>query len=145
MLFVVCWFFFSKSAFLKNSFRKTISVKQLGSRSGPTFYKPWSGTKLFANVVSRLHFPFCPAWSRSKLFANVISREHFVGPDLYLNCLQTWSAEDSLLGLNWIQIVCKCNQQTTFCRAWTGSKLFANVISRRHFVGPEVDPYCLQM
>ena len=29
--------FFSKSSFLKNSFRNTISVKQFGTRSGPTF------------------------------------------------------------------------------------------------------------
>ena len=29
------------------------SVKQSGSRSGPTFCRAWSGTKLFAKVISR--------------------------------------------------------------------------------------------
>ena len=111
--------FFSKSAFLNNSFRNTTSVKQLGSSSGPTFYQPRSESKLLANVVSRLHFPFCRAWSMSKLFANVISRQHFVRPDLYPNFYQTWSADDSLLCLIWVQTVCKWNQQTAFCPAWS--------------------------
>ena len=29
------------------------SVKQVGSRSGPTFCRSWSGSKLFAKVISR--------------------------------------------------------------------------------------------
>ena len=31
------WYFFSKSTYLENSLRNTIWVKQIGSRSGPTF------------------------------------------------------------------------------------------------------------
>ena len=42
---------FSKSTFSKNSF----SVKQFGSRSGPTFCRDWSGSNLFAKVISRRH------------------------------------------------------------------------------------------
>ena len=34
--------------FSKNYFRNNISVKQFGSRSGPTFCPSWSGSKLFA-------------------------------------------------------------------------------------------------
>ena len=30
-------------------------VKQFGLRSGPTFCQPWSGSKLFAKVISRRH------------------------------------------------------------------------------------------
>ena len=53
--FVVCWFFF-KINFLR---KKKIfqehhqSVKKNGSRSGPTFCRSWSGSKLFAKVISR--------------------------------------------------------------------------------------------
>ena len=131
-LFVV-GLFFSKSAFFEKFIQEyTISIKQLGSRSGQKIYQPRSGSKqLFANVVARLHLTICLAWSRSKLFANVISR-HFVGPDLDPNCLQMWSADNSLSGLIWIRTVCKWNQ-------------FANVISRRHFVGPDLDRNCLQL
>ena len=40
ILRVVGWyFFFSKSTFLKNSFRNTIKVSHFGCRSGPTFYR----------------------------------------------------------------------------------------------------------
>ena len=45
--------------FLKTNFFKKIfqeyhqSVKQFGSRSGPTFYWAWSGSKLFAKFISR--------------------------------------------------------------------------------------------
>ena len=47
--------FFKKLSFSKNSFRNTFSyqsVKHLGSRSGPTFCRSWSGSKLFAKVIS---------------------------------------------------------------------------------------------
>ena len=51
----VCWFFFSKLSFLKNSFRNTISIKQLGSTPGPMFCWVWCGFKLFAKANSRWH------------------------------------------------------------------------------------------
>ena len=44
--FHVCWFFF------KLLFRNTISVKQFGSRSGPTFCHVRSGSKMFAIWLS---------------------------------------------------------------------------------------------
>ena len=49
-------FFFSNKLFAKNSFSNCQhyqSVKQFGSRSGPTFCWAWSGSKLFAKVISR--------------------------------------------------------------------------------------------
>ena len=52
--FFIHWFV-SKSTFLKNSFSNIISVQQFGSRSGPTFCRAWSGSKLFAKVISRWH------------------------------------------------------------------------------------------
>ena len=47
---------FSKSNFFKNFFQEYHqSVKQFGFRSGPTFCRAWSGSKLFAKVISRWH------------------------------------------------------------------------------------------
>ena len=55
------------------------SVKQFGPRSGPTFCRSWSGSKLFAKVISRQQKAllarsgptFCRSWSGSKVFARV--------------------------------------------------------------------------
>ena len=45
---------FSKLFFSKKKFWKHyLSVKQFGSRSGPIFCQSWSGSKLFAKVISR--------------------------------------------------------------------------------------------
>ena len=60
-----CFFFFSSVDFFKINFFKIIfqeyhqSVKQFRSRSGPTFRRAWSGSKLFAKVISR--------WKKSPL------------------------------------------------------------------------------
>ena len=56
MLFCRLW-----NIFFKINFSKIISqeyhqsVKQFGSRSDPTFCRAWSGSKLFAKVISRWH------------------------------------------------------------------------------------------
>ena len=49
-----CWFFL-KQTFSKNSFRNTNhqSDNHVGSRSGPTFCRSWSGSELFARVINR--------------------------------------------------------------------------------------------
>ena len=53
--FTVCWFFF-KIIFFENFFQEYHqSVKQFGSRSGPTSCRAWSGSKLFAKVINRRH------------------------------------------------------------------------------------------
>ena len=59
--FVVCRFFFKLTFFFfKKIFQQYHqSVKQFGSRSGQTFCRAWSGSKLFANVFSR--------WQKSPL------------------------------------------------------------------------------
>ena len=50
--FVICGFFLIN--FLKNIFQEYHqSVKQFGSRSGPTFCQASSGFKWFAKVISR--------------------------------------------------------------------------------------------
>ena len=46
------WIFLN-DFFQKKSFRNTISVKQFGSRSGPMVCWAWSGSKMFAKVISR--------------------------------------------------------------------------------------------
>ena len=43
--------------FKKISFRNSMSVKQFGSRSGPRKCRSWSGSKLFAKVISRQQKP----------------------------------------------------------------------------------------
>ena len=50
--FIVYWFFF-KISFKKNSFMYTVSVKQIGSRTSLTFCLAWSGSRLFAKIISR--------------------------------------------------------------------------------------------
>ena len=83
-----------------------------------TFCWAWSGSKLFAKVISRrrnisyskiiiIDLTFCRVWSGSKLFAKVISRRRHISYSKII-----------IIDL-------------TFCRVWSGSKLFANVISRR--------------
>ena len=54
-IFVVCGFFFIfLNNFFKNIYREYYqSVKQFGSGSGPTFCRAWSGSKRFAEVISR--------------------------------------------------------------------------------------------
>ena len=48
--------FFQNLLFQNKSFRNTIRVSNsFGSRSGPTFCRALSGSKLFANVSSRRH------------------------------------------------------------------------------------------
>ena len=43
-----------KSTLSNNSFKNTVkSVKQFGSRSGPTFCRSWLASTLFAKVISR--------------------------------------------------------------------------------------------
>ena len=59
------WNFFHALKFIQEHH---LSVKQIASRSGPTF---------------------CRAWSVSKLFANVVSRRHSVGNEL-LNLIAIW-------------------------------------------------------
>ena len=49
--FVVCGFVLK---FFQKIFQEYHqNVKQLGSRTGPTFCRAWSGSKLFAKVISR--------------------------------------------------------------------------------------------
>ena len=50
---VLCSDFFSKQSCFKKIFQEHYqSVKRFGSRSGPTFCRSWSGSKLFAKGLS---------------------------------------------------------------------------------------------
>ena len=56
LLFCRSWFF-SKSSFFEKFFQEYhLSVKQIGFRSGPTYCRAWSGSKLFSKVISRRHW-----------------------------------------------------------------------------------------
>ena len=55
MFFCLLLIFFKINFFEKFIQKYDQSVKQFGSRSGPTFCRTWSGFKLFAKVISRLH------------------------------------------------------------------------------------------
>ena len=58
--FFCCLWIFLKLLFFKNIFQEYHqSVKQFGSRSGPTFCRFWSGSKLFAKAITR--------WQKSPL------------------------------------------------------------------------------
>ena len=82
-------FFCRLPTFFKiNSFKKLFqehyqSVKQFESRSGPTFCRSWSGSKLFAKVISRRQKP---------PLAKKINFRCSLDSDLGLNCLQRLSA-----------------------------------------------------
>ena len=52
--FVICWTL-SKTTFQKFFQEYHTSIKQIESRSIPTFYWALSGSKLFAKTISRWH------------------------------------------------------------------------------------------
>ena len=96
---------FFKINFFKKFFQKHYrNVKQFGSRSGLTLCRSWSGSKLFAKVISwKIFMLFCHllTFSKStfskKYFINTIVMSnsldldqdwHCVSPDLDQNCLQ---------------------------------------------------------
>ena len=57
---------FFKINFFKKFFQEHYQwVKRFGSKSGPTFCRSWSGSKLFAKVISR--------WQKSSLARNELS------------------------------------------------------------------------
>ena len=49
--FLCCWLF--QIFFSKNFWEHYQSARRCGSRSGPTFCRSWSGSNLFAKVISR--------------------------------------------------------------------------------------------
>ena len=55
ILFCRLLFFFKINFFEKFFQEYYLRVKQIGSRSGPTFCQAWSGSNLFAKVISRQH------------------------------------------------------------------------------------------
>ena len=74
---------FSKLTFSKNSF----SVQWFRSRSGPTFYRSWSGSKLFANVISR--------WLKS---LQTRKDKKYLDPNsFFIICFQFWFSDDESL------------------------------------------------
>ena len=55
--FLVIWFFFLKiNIFQKINIQEYHKCQTVGSRSGYRFYRAWSGSKLFAKVISRRHW-----------------------------------------------------------------------------------------
>ena len=57
MLFCRLLIFFQKHLFFEKLFQEYCqSIKQFGSRSGPTFCRLWSKSKLFAKFISRRHW-----------------------------------------------------------------------------------------
>ena len=97
-----CFYFFCK--YFKKIFQVHYqSVKRFGSRAGPTFCWSWSGSKLFAKVISKWQkSPARRSWSGSKLIVKVISSrqklllaskelKHF-GPPRTFVFLKCWSS-----------------------------------------------------
>ena len=168
MFFVVCWFF-SKSFFPENLSGVPLESQQFGSRSGPMIdLGPDCLPRLSADDTpdqaqwliwvqtvcqgyQQMTLQIRPNdWSGSRLFAKVISRRPSrsgqmidLGPD----CLPRLSADDTpdqAQWLIWVQTVCQGYQQKTLQirpNDWSGSRLFAKVISRWHSrSGPMIDP-----
>ena len=75
MSFVV--FFFYKITFSESFLRNTISVKQFGSRSGPTFCWVWSGSKLL-NFEYNFGICFCSVFSVKSVTFCVVETVMFV-------------------------------------------------------------------
>ena len=91
---MVCWLL---TFFIKKNFKEHYqSVKQFGSRSGPTFCRPWSGSKLFAKVISR--------WQKSPLARKKLTL-YLLVLSAYNLCKQfgTRSGQTKTVDLNWIQ------------------------------------------
>ena len=127
--------------FSKESFRNIISVKQLGSRSGPTFCRPWSGFKLFAKVNSRwqvttsreklMHILWFVLHEMSLIWTcclwNTIGVSNSLDPDqdrhsvsgTLSECQTVWIQIRThiLCVLSWVQTVCKSYRQMTIVAA----------------------------
>ena len=104
-LVVVCSGF-SKLTFSKNSFQEHFqSVKPFGSRPWQMFCRSWSGSKLFAKVISRRQ--------KSIFFKISFFKKFFSGK--LPECQRVWiqTRTDVLSVLIWVQTVCKGYQQTT--------------------------------
>ena len=112
---------------IKSNKEHSQSMNQFESRSDRMFCRAWSGSKLFAKVISRrlklllarsplFNFPpfFVACWFLSKI--NVFQK--------FLSGLR------SVLDQSVKQFGSRSAQ--TFCQAWSGTKLFAKVISRQH-------------
>ena len=124
LFFNVCWQF-SKLTFSKKFFQEhNQSVKQFGSRSEPMLCRSWSGSKLFAKVISRRQNS--PGQSEEK---------HTLSPCMLGNCSLFFD-------------VCWQFSKLTF-----STKSFRNTIrvsngldpdQDRHYVGPDLSQNCLQ-
>ena len=57
--FVICWFFFFKLNFQILFSKCYHSIKQIGSKSRPTFIWPLTWSKLFAKIISRRQADTC--------------------------------------------------------------------------------------
>ena len=55
MLFCCLLIFFKINFFEKKNQKYHLSVKQIGSRSGPTYCQAWSRSNLFSKYISRRH------------------------------------------------------------------------------------------
>ena len=76
------------------------SVKLFGSRSGPTFCRSWSGSKLFAKFYSRQQkFRLINSFRNTIRVSNCLDPDqdrHSVGLDLGPNCLQSLSTDNKI-------------------------------------------------
>ena len=98
---------FFKTNFFKKFFQKQYrNVKQFGSRSGLTLCRSWSGSKLFAKVIS---------WKIFMFFSHLLT---FSKSTFKLFQEYYWGVKQ--LG---------SRSGPTLCQSWSGSKLFAKVIS----------------
>ena len=122
-----CLLTFFQINFLKNLLSKhTQCVKQFGSRSVLTFCWFWSGSKVFAKVISR--------WQKLPLARKMWGGNNkcLLGNFPYFYCLLTFFKINFLKNFfpQHNQFVKRFGSRSgpTFCWSWSGSKVFAKVI-----------------
>ena len=121
--FVICWLF-SKFPFKKKIFPEHYrSVKWFGSRSGPTFCRSWSGSKLFAKVISRWQEAAKRKEQRHIKFETLIT---LIYQQIYLNkhckpCILSFVFEETPRCVLWqtVKTQMKCSMMLHFIRVYT--------------------------
>ena len=110
VFFVICWFFF-KINFFKNAFRNTIWVS---NRLAPdqARCRGWSGSKLFAKVISRCHYEI------KELTSNHIYPKFLASP---FGCLMSVVANSV-----------NPDQPATSEAGWSGFPLFLQAFHHHH-------------
>ena len=96
------WFFFQNQPFRKiiiHFFEWHQRVKQFGSRSGPTFCRTWSGSKLFAKIISRTQQAHTVETTSNQYRCDVTTSHRRLSDVVFTLCVH-W--EDTYWSVEWV-------------------------------------------